>query len=115
MVMWNSHELCQSWSSDDGVVPVVETRHLEPQELGLVVLWGSKGDGHVDVSEWVLPFSRHDAEEGCIRLSEVFDSDPRAWSVQGKVTLMLLPPSTNIFFTQLSRITRSTSSGYLPG
>ena len=64
--MRNSHELRQSRSSDDGVVPVVEARHLEPQELDSVVLWGSKGDGQVDVSKWVLPFSRNDAEEGSI-------------------------------------------------
>jgi hypothetical protein len=65
-VLWNSHELRQSWSSDDGVVPAVETRHLEPQELGSVVLWGSKGDRQVDVSEGILPFSRHDAKERSI-------------------------------------------------
>jgi hypothetical protein len=28
---------------------------------------------------------------------------------------MLLPPSTNTFFTLLSQITGSTRSGYLPG
>jgi hypothetical protein len=75
-VMWNSHEFRQSWSSDDSIVPAVEACHLEPQELGSVVLWGSKGDGQVNVSERVLPFGRHDAEEESIRLSEVFDSDP---------------------------------------
>jgi hypothetical protein len=37
-VVWNSHELCQSWSSNDGVVPAVKTRHLKPQELGSIVL-----------------------------------------------------------------------------
>ena len=31
-VMRNSHEFRQSWSSDDGVIPAVEARHLEPQE-----------------------------------------------------------------------------------
>jgi hypothetical protein len=67
------------------------------------------------VSERVLPFSPHNAEEGSIRLSEVFDSDPQGLERPGKVTLMLLPPSTNTFFTRLSRITGSTSSGYLPG
>jgi hypothetical protein len=36
-------------------------------------------------------------------------------SFRGKVTLMLLPPSTNTFFTLLSWITRSMRSGYLPG
>jgi hypothetical protein len=40
---------------------------------------------------------------------------PKARSVRGKVTLMLLPPSTSTFFTLLSRITRSTRSGYLLG
>jgi hypothetical protein len=40
---------------------------------------------------------------------------PKPWSVRGKVTLMLLPPSTNTFFTLLSRITGSTRSGYLHG
>jgi hypothetical protein len=65
--MWNSHEFRQSWSSDEGVVPTVEECHLEPQELGSVVLWGSKVDGQVDVSERVLPFGRHDVEERSIR------------------------------------------------
>jgi hypothetical protein len=36
--MQNSHELRQSRPSDDGVVPTVEARHLEPLELGSVVL-----------------------------------------------------------------------------
>jgi hypothetical protein len=40
---------------------------------------------------------------------------PKLKSVRGKVTLMLLPLSTNTFFTLLSQITRSTRSGYLPG
>jgi hypothetical protein len=65
-VVWNIHELRQSWSSNDGVVPTVEAHHLKPQELGSVVLWGSKGDGQVDVSKRVLPFGWHDAEEGSI-------------------------------------------------
>jgi hypothetical protein len=64
--MRNSHELCQSWPSNDGVVPLVEARQLEPQELSFVVLWDPEGDEHVDVPKWVLPFSRHDTEEGSI-------------------------------------------------
>jgi hypothetical protein len=36
------------------------------------------------VSERVLPFSRHDAEEGSIRLSEVFDNDPQCLECQGE-------------------------------
>jgi hypothetical protein len=114
-VVRNSHEFRQFWSSKDGVVPAVKARHIEPQELGFVVLWGSKGDGQVDVSKWVFPFGRHDAEEGSIRLSEVFDGDPQGLERLGKVTLMLLFLSTNTFFTRLSRITGSTSSGYLSG
>jgi hypothetical protein len=31
----------------------------------------------VDVSERVLPFGRHDAEEGSIRLGKVLDGDPQ--------------------------------------
>jgi hypothetical protein len=46
---------------------------------------------------------------------ELLEVNPKPWSVWGKVTLMLLPPSTNTFFTLLSRITGSTRSGYLPG
>jgi hypothetical protein len=37
-VVWNYHEFFQSWSSNDGVVPAIEMRHLKPQELSLVVL-----------------------------------------------------------------------------
>jgi hypothetical protein len=82
-VVRNSHEFCQSWSSNDGVVPAIEARHLKPQELSSVVLWGSKGDRHVDVSQWGLPFGRHDAEEGSIRLSEVVDGDPQGLERSG--------------------------------
>jgi hypothetical protein len=83
-VVWDSHEFHQSWSSNDGVVPTVEACQLKPQELGSVVLWGSKGDGLVDVSEWVSPFGRHDAEEGSIRLSEVLDGDSQGLEHPGE-------------------------------
>jgi hypothetical protein len=76
-VVWNGHEFFQSWSSNDGVVPAIETCHLKPQEHNSIILWGSKGDRHVDVSHWVLPFGRHDAEERSIQLSEVVDGDPQ--------------------------------------
>jgi hypothetical protein len=46
---------------------------------------------------------------------ELFEGTPKPWSVRGTVTLMLLPPSTNTFFTLLSRITGFTRRGYLPG
>jgi hypothetical protein len=62
-IVRNGHEFCQSWPANDGVVSAVETRHLEPQELGSVVFRSSKDNGHVDVSERVLSFGRHNAEE----------------------------------------------------
>jgi hypothetical protein len=37
-VVWNCHEFWQSWSSNDGVVPAIKTRHFKPQELSSVVL-----------------------------------------------------------------------------
>jgi hypothetical protein len=46
---------------------------------------------------------------------ELFEYDSQALKCPGKVTLMLLPPSTNTFFTLLSRITGSMRSEYLPG
>jgi hypothetical protein len=46
---------------------------------------------------------------------ELFECDSQALECPKKVTLMLLPPSTNTFFTLLSRITESTRNGYLPG
>jgi hypothetical protein len=61
--MWNGHALCQSWPTDDGVVPAVEVGYLEPQELGSLVFRSSEGDRHVDVSQWIFSFSRHDAKE----------------------------------------------------
>jgi hypothetical protein len=61
--MWNGHEFRQSRPADDGVVFAVEVRHLKPQELGSVVFQSSEGDRHVDVSQWIISFSRHDAEE----------------------------------------------------
>jgi hypothetical protein len=81
--VWNSHEFCLPWSSNDGVVPAIEARHLKPQELSSVVLWGSKGDRHVDVFQWVLHFGQHDAEERSIRLSEVVDGDPQGLERSG--------------------------------
>jgi hypothetical protein len=62
-IVRNGREFCQSWPTDDGVVPAVETCHIEPQELGSVVFRSSKGDGHVGVPERVFSFSRHNAEE----------------------------------------------------
>jgi hypothetical protein len=37
-VVRDGHEFCQPWSSNNGVVPAIETRHLKPQELGSIVL-----------------------------------------------------------------------------
>jgi hypothetical protein len=62
-IMWDGHELRQSRPTNDGVVSAVEACYLEPQELSSVVIRSSKGDWHVDVSEWIFSFSRHDAEE----------------------------------------------------
>jgi hypothetical protein len=62
-IMWHGHEFCQSWPANDDIVSTVEARHLEPQKLGSVVFRSSKGNGHVDVSERVFSFGRHDAEE----------------------------------------------------
>jgi hypothetical protein len=64
-------------------LPAVETCHLEPQELGFLVLRSPKGDRHVDVPEWVLSFGRHDTEEGCISLGEVFECNPLRLGVFG--------------------------------
>jgi hypothetical protein len=114
-VVWNSHEFRKSWSSNDGVVPTVEACHLEPQELGSIVLWGSKGDGQVDVTERVIPFGRHDAEEGSIQLIGVFDGNPQGLERLGEGDVDAASPSTNTFFTRLSQTTGSTSSGYLLG
>jgi hypothetical protein len=47
---------------------------------------------------------------------ELFECDILSLGVSGgKVTLMLLLPSTNTFFTLLSWITGSMRSGYLSG
>jgi hypothetical protein len=77
-VVRDGHEFCQSRSHDDGVVSAVETRHLEAQELGLIVLWGSKSDGHVNVTQRVLSLGRHDTKEGGIRLGEVGNGDSQS-------------------------------------
>jgi hypothetical protein len=90
-VVWNSHELRQSWSSDDGVVPAVEACHLEPQELGHVVLLGSKGDGQVMCPSGYSPSVGTMPKKGVFDLVRSLIAIPRAWSVRGKVTLMLLP------------------------
>jgi hypothetical protein len=62
-IVWNDHELYQSWPANDGVVSAVETCHLEPQELGSIVFRSSKGNMHVDVSERVFSFGQHNVEE----------------------------------------------------
>jgi hypothetical protein len=67
------------------------------------------------VSEWVLSFSRHDTEKGVSDSWSSLSVIPKPRSVRGKVTLMLLPPSTNTFFTLISRITGPMRSGYLLG
>jgi hypothetical protein len=48
-IVRDGHEFCQSRSPNDGVVSAIEARHLEPQELSSIVLWGPEGDEHVDV------------------------------------------------------------------
>jgi hypothetical protein len=95
--------------------PLGDFHHLKPQELSSVVLWGSKGDGQVDMSQRVLPFSWHDVEERSVRLREVLDDDPQGLEHLGEGDVDAASPSTNTFFTWLSRITESTSSGYLSG
>jgi hypothetical protein len=113
--MRNGHELRQFRPPDDGVVSTVEVRHLEPQELGSVVLRSSEGDRHVDVAQRIFSFSRHDAEERSVRLVELFEVNSQALDCAGEGDVDAAPPSTNTFFTLLSRITGSTRSGYLPG
>ena len=84
--------LGQSWSPDDGVVPAVEVRHFEPQELGSVVLRSSEGDGHVDVAQRVFALSRYDAEEGGVRLVELFEVSSQALECPGEGDVDAAPP-----------------------
>jgi hypothetical protein len=67
------------------------------------------------VTERVIPFGRQDAEEGSIRLIGVFDGNPQGLEHLGEGDVDVASPSTNTFFTRLSQITGSTSSGYLMG
>jgi hypothetical protein len=83
-VVRGGHEFRQPWSPNNGVVPAIEARHLKPQELSSVVLWGSKGDRHVDVPQRVLPLGQHNAKERSIRLSEIIDGDPQGLKRSGK-------------------------------
>jgi hypothetical protein len=46
---------------------------------------------------------------------ELFECNSQASKCPGKGDVDAAPPSTNTFFTRLSRITGSTRSGYLPG
>jgi hypothetical protein len=88
----NGHEFRQSWPVDDGVVSAVETRHLEPQELGSVVFWSSKGNRHVDIPERVLPFGRHNVEERGVLLGEVFECDSQAQERPGEGNIDVASP-----------------------
>ena len=80
------------WSADDGVVPAVEVCHLKPQELGSVVLRSSEGDRHVYVAQWIFPFSRHDAKEGCVPLVELFEGNSQALERPGEGDVDAAPP-----------------------
>jgi hypothetical protein len=91
-VMRNGHEFCQSRPPDDGVVPAVEVRHFEPQELGSVVIRSSEGDGHVDVAQRVFSFSRHDAEERSVGLVEFFEVNSQALECPGEGDVDVAPP-----------------------
>jgi hypothetical protein len=42
-------------SPDDGVVSAINPSHLEAQELGSIVVWGTKGDRHVEVPSGYFP------------------------------------------------------------
>nr|ACG24228.1 hypothetical protein [Zea mays] len=90
--MWNGHEFGESRPPDDGVVPAVEIRHFEPQELGYVVLKSSEGDGHVDVAQRVFPFRRHDVEERSVRLMELFELNSQALECPGEGDVDAAPP-----------------------
>jgi hypothetical protein len=46
---------------------------------------------------------------------ELFEVNSQALECPGEGDVDAAPPSTNTFFTLLSRITKSTRSRYLPG
>ena len=91
-IVRNGHEFGQSRPPDDGVVPAVEVRHLEPQELGSVVIRSPEGDRHVDVAQRVFPFRRHDAEERSVRLVELFEVNSQALERTGEGDVDAAPP-----------------------
>jgi hypothetical protein len=51
------------------------------------------------MAKWVLSFGWYNVEEWGVQLNEVSSRDPEGLEHPGKVTLMLLPPSTNTFLT----------------
>jgi hypothetical protein len=83
-IVQNGHEFCQSWPADDGIVSAIKTRHLEPQELGSVVLRSSKGNEHVDMSERVFSFGRHNAKKGVSDSLRSLSATPKPKSVRGR-------------------------------
>ena len=66
--------------------------HFEPQELGSVVLRSSEGDRHVDVTQRVFPFRRHDAEERSVRLVELFEVNSQTLECTGEGDVDAAPP-----------------------
>jgi hypothetical protein len=51
-VVGNSHELCVTWASQDGMVGFVESDHLKGEDLCPKVGWIPKGDEQVDLPKW---------------------------------------------------------------
>jgi hypothetical protein len=51
------------------------------------------------MAKWVLSFGWYNVEEWGVQLNEVSSRDPEGLEHPGKVTLMLLPPSTSTFLT----------------
>ena len=65
-IVWNCHELGESWSPKYGVVGGLEWRHLEDDGLRAVVVPGAESNQEGDLADRSLTGTRDDAVEGLV-------------------------------------------------
>ena len=66
-MVWNRHELGESWSHKYGVVGGLEWCHLEDDGLGSVVVPSAEGEREGDPTDRSRASTRDDAVEGLVQ------------------------------------------------
>ena len=65
-IVWNCHELGESWSPKYGVVGGLEWRHLEDDGFGSVIVPSAEGDWEGDLADRSRTSTWDDAVEGLV-------------------------------------------------